>query len=74
MKKCSTCKKFQLLSNFYNDVRTKDRLSSVCKDCHRLAYFCVIVGMLGMASTHSDPRFAWAIFLLALANALFLYR
>ena len=43
-------------------------------EVYRLAYVCVIVGMLGMASTHSDPRFAWAIFLLALANALFLYR
>lgn len=31
-------------------------------------------GMLGLALFHPEPRFQLAIFLLALANALFLYR
>jgi hypothetical protein len=34
----------------------------------------VIAGLLGIAVYHPEPRFQLAIFLLAIANALFLWK
>jgi hypothetical protein len=39
-----------------------------------LSYYMTIAGLLGMAIYHNEPRFQIAIFLLAIANALFLWK
>lgn len=37
MKKCSTCKIEQELTEFHKDSRTKDGLQARCKECYRVA-------------------------------------
>jgi len=37
-------------------------------------YYTTLIGLLGMAVYHPEPRFQAAIFFLLIANALFLYR
>jgi hypothetical protein len=39
-----------------------------------LSYILTLVGLLGMAIFHPEPRFQLAIFFLLIANGLFLWR